>query len=111
MCVKREVFQIMTEQTRPLKKSDLTLHVITKPLRDALRDARINEDSVMHQLASILYKDAARDADKIRIAELFVKWLGVIENVNINVGDLDAALAELEGKRRTRKKKTDTEES
>lgn len=87
------------------QKRQLTKSFILKPLHEALKDLEVTEVSVLKVFKDVLNNEKARDADKLRAVDLFVKWMGVVDNIEINIDtDIKAALDTLAAKREARRR-------
>jgi hypothetical protein len=88
-----------------IKKRDLTMYVLTKPLREAMKQHGVNEESMMEVYSQIVFDKGGKAADRLRAFELFTRMLGLTagESFNLNINTELAEVVEgLEEKLRQR---------
>lgn len=91
-----------------LKSSDLTMYFIYKPLRAIMEKLEINENTIMASFKTIIENPEAKDADKIKCIEMFLKLMGPIasnQRIDLTVNTaLRDAVEEIEGTIASKKK-------
>ena len=84
-------------------KRQITKYYILKPLHEALKELDITELSVLKVFKSVLDNPDARDADKLKASDMFIKWMGLTDHVDLSVDtDIKEALDELTARREAR---------
>ena len=86
--------------------SALTKAVISTPLRQALIDEGIDEESVVQVFSEILHDEAAPAAVRLNCVKTLIGWLGIVnENKQLDMTithRVTAALEDLEARRQRR---------